>query len=702
MANQIRSVPAKNYRYRGPDSFRDDETDSLIFFGRDEEVVEVLNRLLSSKLLVLYAKSGLGKTSLLQAGLFPKLRELNYLPIRLRFNLGKPLLEELNNAVAKTCQDQQIAYSPGQGESYWEFFNTAVFSKGDSFLTPVLILDQFEEVFTLRDEAYRQQLAQQLGHLVSGQVPEAVRERIRCGDKPDYAATPPDIRLLISLREDSVGALQELVGFIPGILSQRFRLTQLDRVRAEKAIVNPANLNAPERFIAAAFDYPPETVAAILDYLQDKHGNIEPFQLQLLCQHIELKVIANQAGAEQTISVDLQTYLGGKDGMDAVIKGFYQNAIAQLPNWLTRRKVRTLCETGLLNSEGRRESLSKGQVKQRYRVNEKALLQLVESKVLRREERLDSYAYELSHDSLALAVFKSRKAGLKRKWLLSTLAVTLLFGTAFIWQWQQTQHADIQASTNLDEYKQQVKALVELDDPKGKRTIKEPKMQPLPKDTFMMGSSNTKNPEETPQHPVTVTAFAIGVYETTFEEYDQFAASEPEHQLPDDRGWGRGRRPVINVSWQDATDYAAWLSKKTGKDYHLPTEAQWEYAARGGSKEDYFWGNQDAKGYAWFSDNSDSKTIPVDDPRFKPNNFGLYHMAGNVWEWTEDCWHKNYQFAPKDGKKAWNAENGGDCSRRVLRGGSWYFLLDFLRSAFRFRYFPVNRYYDIGFRLAQD
>ncbi|WP_150050364.1 nSTAND1 domain-containing NTPase [Methylomonas rhizoryzae] len=123
MQDNQRLEHSKSYRYPGPYSFRDDETDSLVFFGRDEEIAEVLNRLLSGKLLVMYAKSGLGKTSLLQAGLFPKLRELNYLPIRLRFIDGKPPLEALRSAVAETCKAQQIAYSEGQGDSYWEFFN---------------------------------------------------------------------------------------------------------------------------------------------------------------------------------------------------------------------------------------------------------------------------------------------------------------------------------------------------------------------------------------------------------------------------------------------------------------------------------------------------------------------------------------------------------------------------------------------------
>ncbi len=159
------------------------------------------------------------------------------------------------------------------------------------------------------------------------------------------------------------------------------------------------------------------------------------------------------------------------------------------------------------------------------------------------------------------------------------------------------------------------------------------------------------------------------------------------------------RQPVINVSWLDAQCYVQWLNRKTGKHYHLPSEAQWEFAARAGTSGDYSWGQEKAEEYAWFNDNSERRAHPVGGR--KPNPFGLYDMAGNAWEWVEDCWHENYQNAPIDGK-AWLEQDQGDCGRRVVRGGSWNFGLDILRSANRIRDLPVLRYDDIGFRLAQD
>lgn len=224
----------------------------------------------------------------------------------------------------------------------------------------------------------------------------------------------------------------------------------------------------------------------------------------------------------------------------------------------------------------------------------------------------------------------------------------------------------------------------------------------IPAGEFRMGSPDGKgNKEEHPVHEVRFTKpFAIARYETTFEAYDRFAQATGR-TLPDDDGFGRGRRPVINVSWQEAKDYAAWLSGQTGKRYRLPTESEWEYAAGAGGTDE--WSGTSAQeqltAYAVYSANSQNRTAPVGSK--KPNRLGLYDMSGNVWEWVEDCLHVNYKEAPKDGS-AWGKAAGGDCGLRVIRGGSWNSLPGSLRASFRFWDYPVNRYYYTGFRLVQD
>jgi formylglycine-generating enzyme required for sulfatase activity len=170
-------------------------------------------------------------------------------------------------------------------------------------------------------------------------------------------------------------------------------------------------------------------------------------------------------------------------------------------------------------------------------------------------------------------------------------------------------------------------------------------------------------------------------------------------ELPADEGWGRGRRPVINVSWEDAVTYAEWLSHHTGKRYRLPSEAEWEYAARSGGKEEK-WAGTSTEGelgnYAWHFYNSGRQSHPVGMK--KTNGLGLYDMSGNVYEWIEDWWNGGYKGAPDDGS-VWKS---GDSEFRVMRGGCWYNLPRGVRSVYRYGNALHLRHKSIGFRLAQD
>jgi formylglycine-generating enzyme required for sulfatase activity len=222
----------------------------------------------------------------------------------------------------------------------------------------------------------------------------------------------------------------------------------------------------------------------------------------------------------------------------------------------------------------------------------------------------------------------------------------------------------------------------------------EPEMIVIPAGCFQMGSKFKDN--EKLAHTVTFAKpFWIAKNLVTFGQYDLFAQAN-KRKLPYDNLWGRAQRPVINVSWQDATDYASWLAKLSGNSYRLSSEAEWEYAARANTTSEYFWeGQGNAIDFAWYIDNSEGKTHPVGEKN--PNAFGLYDMSGNVWEWVQDGWHDNYDKAPDDGS-AWQHQY----NRRVLRGGSWGNDRVNLRSADRNWSYPGNRNYDIGFRLAQD
>ena len=230
-------------------------------------------------------------------------------------------------------------------------------------------------------------------------------------------------------------------------------------------------------------------------------------------------------------------------------------------------------------------------------------------------------------------------------------------------------------------------------------TIVEPEMVAIPKGCFQMGSPESDKDRFTneQQHEVCVDAFKMGKYEVSFEEYEQFC-DVTGCEKPNDKGWGRGNRPVINVNWDDATAYAEWLAKETGKRYRLPTEAEWEYAARGGRESLYPWGdkigsnkaNCDGCGSQWDKE----KTAPVGS--FAANDFGLYDTVGNVWEWTCSRYVHNY-----DGSEKKCVEKGNE-SPRVVRGGAWGGGSGGARSAYRGWFSPLSRLYSLGFRLAQD
>ena len=230
-----------------------------------------------------------------------------------------------------------------------------------------------------------------------------------------------------------------------------------------------------------------------------------------------------------------------------------------------------------------------------------------------------------------------------------------------------------------------------------------PEMVVIPAGSFRMGCVSGRDCDEyendIPVHSVRISSFEMSKYEVTFEEYDAFTDATGRERA-DDEGWGRGRRPVINVYWYDAVDYTQWLSSQTGEHYRLPSEAEWEYAARAGSTTVYSWGNYIGHnrancagcGSQWDGE----KTAPVGS--FEANGWGLYDMHGNVEEWVQDCDHYRYEGAPSDG----SAREDGACLKRVVRGGSWSFEPWGLRSADRDWLSTANRVNYLGFRVARS
>jgi formylglycine-generating enzyme required for sulfatase activity len=226
-----------------------------------------------------------------------------------------------------------------------------------------------------------------------------------------------------------------------------------------------------------------------------------------------------------------------------------------------------------------------------------------------------------------------------------------------------------------------------------------PILIPLSAGTFAMGS-NSDDPAEKPPHRVAIgQPFAIGKYEVTVEQWNACADAGACTRIAID-GNPPNNAPMRNVSWDDAQVYVKWLSKVGGKAYRLPTEAEWEYAARGGTSTVYWWGDQMKKGNADCKDCGDpwSTDGPVAVGSFAANPYGLFDMNGSVWEWVADCWHSSYKSAPADGR-VWDDPA---CSVRVIRGGSWREGAPYMQSATRFKYSASVRQSQNGFRVARD
>ena len=235
-----------------------------------------------------------------------------------------------------------------------------------------------------------------------------------------------------------------------------------------------------------------------------------------------------------------------------------------------------------------------------------------------------------------------------------------------------------------------------------------PEVVVIPSGRFVMGSPQSEDGHaeyEGPQREIEVPSqFAVGVYEVTFDEWEACVdAGRCGGRRPEDAGWGRGRRPVINVSWEDARAYLEWLSEQAGYRYRLPSEAEWEYVARARTVTARHWGEtpSDQCSYANGVDaeapcpDGYSRTAPVGS--FRPNRFGLYDSMGNVWEWTQDCWNGNYPSTSGDTR----AVTSGDCSLRVVRGGSAFDGPANLRSASRASFPAVSRQGRVGFRVVR-
>jgi hypothetical protein len=437
-------------RYPGLKPF--DRSQSAVFYGRREDAVRLTNLIVQQRLVVLFAKSGIGKTSILQAGVAPSLEQQSFAPIFIRLDkTNAPLVDTVSELLEKNplVGGRDVTGDiHGARETLWEHMKRLEFDLDGLPATPVLVFDQFEEVFTLgHGESSQRRFLAELADLANGVMPEVIRanllERFQKGDSSLTAdimrwwESQPELRVVISIRSDFLHLLDEISPLIPGILHNRYQLQPLNRKQAEEAIVAPA-LAPGEYFASKPFRYREDSINQIIDFLagkekQDvqqavddfsllkKQDEIESFNLQILCQFVEEKII--EESKPEGFEVVPEFY-GGLTGLEHEIRDFYQKQLQALPESYARKTgqkfenatamvglVQRLIEESLVTPNDRRCSMVDDYLINVYPgVTQEILDVLVDSRLLRKENRLDDFYYEISHDTLLPAIVESRNS----------------------------------------------------------------------------------------------------------------------------------------------------------------------------------------------------------------------------------------------------------------------------------------------------
>jgi uncharacterized protein YjbI with pentapeptide repeats len=445
--------------YRGSAPYQDNPIDQALFFGRTTAADDLTSLILSSALVNLFSQSGLGKTSLICAAVLPRLRERECFPVVVRLtwtppqgtlepvgpaellstNIADNLIEQVRAACAEagfgTADDADVS-------ELWRFFAKLKCKRNDRYLRPVLVIDQFEELFTRFTPSARERFIVQFADFVANRVPDATRQEAekelsdtkpRTKQEEDklarlaYSNTVHDTKVLIAVREDYFPQLEELKEKLPTIFRTTYRLLPLTAEQARAAITQPASRIA--QFGGEAFTFQEDAIDEILKFLKVRivggtavlGDTIEPLQLQILCQDID-----EHRGSKTLITM---RDLGGEKGMRRVIKKYYHRVLSKLSpvrvgwngrrfaplrgNYLfvnfPRRAASHLCEMELITPQGQRNSLAGEFISSRFGVVRRDLQTMVDHYLLRADPRLSTLFYELSHDSLVGALLKMRK-----------------------------------------------------------------------------------------------------------------------------------------------------------------------------------------------------------------------------------------------------------------------------------------------------
>ncbi|HEX4410155.1 MAG TPA: formylglycine-generating enzyme family protein [Xanthobacteraceae bacterium] len=758
-----------------------------IFFGREQMVDEVIDRLAAHHLVMIHGSSGSGKSSLVRAGVLPKLARQHmragtpWQTCTMRpsggplWNLAKEFarLDGHIDDVERT--GQIMAQFNRTGATLSSIAGSLDSLKGKRLC---ILVDQFEELFRFEKETSREEAELFVDLLVNSNV------RVSDSIAADQVAP---VHIAVTMRSEFLGECARFSGLAEAVNRTQYLVPRMDRESLVRAIRRPAllyrgtvSLDLTEELIADASGREDELplIQHGLMYLwnntaaKNPSGSkivLEPGPLQeagglanLLSSHADAIVDEAAPKPEDRFAVERMfraltdlnaegyairrpklfrelvalTEIGAEKLRD-IIDALRRDGVSFLTPYarqpITENTTIDISHEALIRCWRRLANLQDGWLRREFDdgliwrslVVEAQGFKQSKQRILSpatteerwswwQQRKLNSTWAERYGGNFALtralidASHKSaRRRRLSRAALIVVLLITSCSGVAYA---AATNRVRLQMLADL--YVRRM--VLSPDREKALKPAEEfqdctqcPQMVMVPAGHLTMGSPTTDasaDSDEFPQHEVTfATPLAVSKFEVTFADWDTCYDLGGCRIRPDDFGWGRGNRPVVNVDWYDAQQYVAWLSKQTGKTYRLLTEAEWEYAARAGTATAYSWGDEVKPGgktmancFDCGSPFDDKETAPVGS--FPPNAFGLNDMLGNAWEWVEDCYHDSYEQAPADGS-AWS---NPDCRERVSRGGSWGDLPQvLLRTAFRLRTPSVNRYGGLGFRVAR-
>jgi len=415
-------------RYPGATHFN--EQTKALFFGRDLESADLVTKALTSRTLVLYGRSGRGKSSILEASLFPALIKHKRLPVLIRLDPGRSdFYAQVKEAVHSACEKYQVDhwdYDQNSG-GLWEFLKTLSIWREEEIVQPVLAFDQFEELFTRYSLTTAEGLAAELGEAISPAIPNYIRERRETNPGAGkYASnSPPDVSYVFVIREEYLGRLNLLTRTIPSIFESRFYLSLLSKDQALDAIQQPATVKSAD-LKSPCFIFTEEVVELILDNGREASGGINPFNLQLICSSIENQIVDSlkPEGFEVT-----SEFIGGREGVARYVSNYCKNNLAQIPKSQGRGRAKSICRHQLITDDGRRIRKHEHELV-KSEEDKRALDNLVKSKLVKRDRVFDDVYYELSHDILVDPIKSTRFLGLPKRVLVVTslsIALSLVF-----------------------------------------------------------------------------------------------------------------------------------------------------------------------------------------------------------------------------------------------------------------------------------